>query len=57
LLLSQDTKPRVPLGKVAVINSKIVQSSPWLGSPLRNICVTNDHGYVPLVLSSFMTYH
>jgi cytochrome b561 len=20
---------------------------PWLGSPLWNICVTNDHGYSP----------
>ena len=24
---------------------------PWLGWPLWNICVTNDHGYVPLVVS------
>jgi len=23
--------------------------SAWLGWPLWNICVTNDHGYVPLI--------
>jgi len=22
----------------------------WLGQPLWNICVTNDHGYFPLVV-------
>ena len=27
-------------------------SPPWLGWPLRNICVTNDHGYVPLVANT-----
>ena len=29
--------------------SKAVRSPPWLGWPLWNICVTNDHGNVPLV--------
>ena len=27
-------------------------SPPWLGWPLCNICVTNDHGYVPLVANT-----
>ena len=26
--------------------------TPWLGWPLWNICVTNNHGYVPLVNTS-----
>jgi hypothetical protein len=45
------TEPRVPLGKVEVI-TKIVRSPPWLGWPLWNICVTNDQGYVPLVVNT-----
>ena len=38
-------------------------SPPWFSLSLRNICASNDHGYVPFVviiihvLSSFMTYH
>jgi hypothetical protein len=38
-------------------------SPPWIGQPLRNICVSNDHGYVPFavitiqVMSSFMSDH
>jgi hypothetical protein len=30
----------------------MVHTPPWLGWPLWNICVTNDHGYVPLVVRS-----
>jgi hypothetical protein len=30
----------------------IWRSPPWLGWPLWNICVTNYHGYVPLVNTS-----
>jgi hypothetical protein len=33
------------------MTSNVLRSPPWLGWPLRNICVTNDHGYVPLVLN------
>jgi hypothetical protein len=33
-----------------------LRSSPWLGWPLWNICVTNDHGYVPLVLNTSRSY-
>jgi hypothetical protein len=39
-----------------VITSTILRSPPWLGRPLRNICVTNDHGYVPLVVSIFRSF-
>ena len=31
---------------------KTLRLPPWLGWPLWNICVTNDHGYVPLVVST-----
>jgi hypothetical protein len=43
-------------GKVEVITSKIVRSPPWLGWPLWNICVTNDHGYVPLVVNTSRSF-
>ena len=46
------TEPGVPFGKVEVIASKILRSPPWLRWPLWNICVTNDHGYVPLVVNT-----
>ena len=48
------TESRVPLSKVEVIT--ILRSLPWLGWQLWNICVTNDHGYVPLVVSSFRSF-
>jgi len=47
---------RVPLGKVEVITSKILWSPPWLGWPLWNICVTNDHRYVPLVVNTSQSF-
>ena len=43
-------------GKVEVITSKILRSPPWLGWPLWNICVTNDHGYVPLVVNTSRSF-
>ena len=46
------TELRVPFGKVEVITSEILRSPPWFGWPLWNICVTNDHGYVPLVVNT-----
>ena len=30
----------------------VLRSPPWLGWPLWNICVTNDHGYVPLFVNT-----
>ena len=48
--------PRVPFGKVEVITSKILPSLPWLGWSLWNICVTNDHGYVPLVVNTSRSF-
>ena len=39
-----------------VITSTILRSPPWLGWPLRNICVPNDHGYVSLVVSTSRSF-
>jgi hypothetical protein len=50
------TEPRVPFGKVEVITSKILRSPPWLGWLLWNICVTNDHRYVPLVVNTSRSF-
>jgi hypothetical protein len=47
---------RVPFGKVEVITSKILRSPPWLDWPLWNICVTNDHGYVPFVVNTSRSF-
>ena len=47
---------RVPFCQVEVITWKIVRSPPCLGWPLWNICVTNDHGYVPLVINTFRSF-
>ena len=33
-----------------VITSRVLRSPAWLGWPLWTICVTNDHGNVPLVV-------
>jgi hypothetical protein len=50
------TEPRVPFGKVEVNTWKILRSPPWLGWTLWNICVTNDHGYVPLVVNTSRSF-
>ena len=43
--------------KPSIINtSKVLRSPPWLGWPLWNICVTNDHGYVPLVVNTCRSF-
>ena len=34
----------------------VLRSSPWLGWPLWNIYVTNDHGYVSLVLNTSRSF-
>ena len=47
---TEATEPRVPFGKVVVITSQ------WLGWPLWNICVKNDHGHVPLVISTSRSF-
>jgi len=36
--------------------SKVLLSPPWLGWPLWNICVTNDHGYDPLVVKTSRSF-
>ena len=35
---------------------KFYGRQPWLGWPLFNICVTNDHGYVPFVVNTFRSF-
>jgi hypothetical protein len=41
---------------VEVSTSKVLRSPPWLGWPLWNICVTNDHGYVPLIVNTSWSF-
>jgi len=50
------TEPRVPLGKVAAITVKVVRVSAWLGYSLWNVYVTDDHGYLPLVLVTIPSF-
>jgi hypothetical protein len=38
------------------LTSKVLRSPPWLGWLLWNICVTNDHGYVQLVVNTFRSF-
>jgi hypothetical protein len=40
----------------AFITSKVLRWPPWLGWPLWNICVINDHGYVTLVVNTFWSF-
>jgi hypothetical protein len=42
--------------KVEVITSKILRPPPRLGWPFWNICVTNDHGYVPLAVNTSRSF-
>jgi hypothetical protein len=46
----------VPFGNGEVLSSKMLRSPPWLGGPLWHICVTNDHGYVPLVVNASQSF-
>ena len=41
---------------VEIIALKVVRSPPWLCWPLRNICITNDHGYVPIDVSTSRSF-
>ena len=38
------------------LKSSLLQSPPWIGWPLWNICVTNDYGFVSLVLSTSLSF-
>ena len=42
--------------EIEVITSKVLRSPPCLGWLLWNICVTNDHRYVPLVVSTSRSF-
>jgi hypothetical protein len=46
----------VPLGKVEIITWKMWRSPPWHGWPLWNICVTNYHRYVTLLLNTSRSF-
>jgi hypothetical protein len=35
---------------------RTLRSPPWPGWPLWNICVTNNHGYVPFVVNTFLCF-
>jgi hypothetical protein len=37
---------------VKLKSSKVLRSPPWLSWPLWNICITNDHEYIPLVVNT-----
>jgi hypothetical protein len=39
-----------------VIRFKVLWSPPWLGWQLWNVCVRNDHGYVPLVVNTCRSF-
>ena len=41
---------------VRLKSSKVLRSPPRPGWPLWNICVTNDHGYVPLVVNTSRSF-
>ena len=41
---------------VGTVSTLVLQSPPWLGWPLWNICVTNYHGYVLLVVSTSRSF-
>ena len=34
----------------------VLRSQPWLGLPSRDICGTNDHGYIPLVVNTSRSF-
>jgi len=53
---NEATEPKVLLGQVEVITSNVLRSPPWLGWPLWNICVTNDNGYVQLVVNTSRSF-
>ena len=48
--------PQNTFGIFEVITLKVLWSPPWLGWPWWNICVTNDHEYVPLVVNTFRSF-
>jgi hypothetical protein len=35
---------------------RMIYVEPWLGWPLWNILVTNDHGYVPLIVNTSQSF-
>ena len=50
--LSQKSNPNIP---IFTLYYKCTGNT-WLGWPLWNICVTTDHGYVPLVVNTSRSF-
>ena len=50
------TEPRVTLGQVEFITSEVLWLPQWFGWLVWHICVTNDHGYVPLVANTSRSF-
>jgi hypothetical protein len=50
------TRKLLNQGLLLVKLKSSLRSPPWLGWPLWNICVTNDHGYVPLVVNTSRSF-
>ena len=48
--------PRFLFVKLKSSLQKFMRSPPWLGWPLWNICVTNDHRYVPFVINTSWSF-
>jgi hypothetical protein len=45
-----------PVVKLKSSLLSVLRLPPWRGWPLWNICVTDDHGYVPLVVSTSQSF-
>ena len=52
LLLQKATEPKVPIVQAGSYSFESFMDATMTWLRLRNICVTNDHGYVPYVVST-----
>jgi hypothetical protein len=48
-------EPNVPIGEIEVINSNVLVTT-MIRFHVTNSCVSNDHGYVPLVVSTYRSF-
>jgi hypothetical protein len=48
-------EPNVPIGEIEVINSKVLVTT-MIRFHVTNSCVSNDHEYVPLVVSTYRSF-
>jgi len=59
---SHNTRHKISISSLAywtnwVKGDKVLKSPTWLAWPLWNIYVTNDHGYVPVVVNTYRSFH